>query len=160
VTGVIDEALAQLNPLVQHIIKAIGNDLLTQPHHNGLGLLDWSYNRDPAYDMTGTFALGSTVDLPKLIFHESLLPGEFTFSLSASAFAVDAPEPSAVLILAPALLGLVALRWRTAHRVENLAGTGTLRAIKQGNAALCNRWGAEPKSRFALRCWLKVVTPI
>jgi hypothetical protein len=50
VTGAIDEALAQLNPLVQHIVKAIGNDLLTQPQHNGLGLLDWSYNRDPADD--------------------------------------------------------------------------------------------------------------
>jgi hypothetical protein len=86
VTGVIDEALAQLKPLVQHVIKAIGNDLLTQPQHNGLGLLDRSYNRDPADDMTGTFTLGSTVDLPKLIFHESLLPGS-----SRSAFR---PPPS------------------------------------------------------------------
>jgi hypothetical protein len=46
------------------------------------------------------------------------------FSLSASAFAVDVPEPAAVLIFAPALLGFVALRgalrWRTAYRVGNV----------------------------------------
>jgi hypothetical protein len=39
------------------------------------------------------------------------------FDLSASAFVVDVPEPAPVLIFAPALLGLVALRWRMAHRV-------------------------------------------
>jgi hypothetical protein len=123
VTGAIDEALAQLSPFAQGIVKAIGNELLTQPQHNGLGLLDWSYNRDPADDITGTFALGSTVDLPQVLIHHSLLPGEFTFSFSASAFAVDVPEPEPALILGPALLGLLALRWRTTHRVGNIAGT-------------------------------------
>jgi hypothetical protein len=123
VTEAIDEALAPLSPEVQRIIETIGNDLLTQPQHNGLGLLDWSYNRDPAADMTGTFALGSTVDLAQTLIHESLTPGEFTFSLSASAFVVDVPEPDPVLIFAPALLGLVALRLWSARRVGTVPGT-------------------------------------
>ena len=42
------------------------------------------------------------------------------FDLSASAFVVDVPGPAPVLIFAPVLLGLVALRWRMAHRVENV----------------------------------------
>ncbi len=42
------------------------------------------------------------------------------FDLSASAFVVDVPGPAPVLIFAPALLGLVALRWRMAHRVGNV----------------------------------------
>jgi hypothetical protein len=126
ITGAIDEALAQLSPFVQGIAKAIGNDLLTQPQHNGLGLLDWSYNRDPADDMTGTFALGSTLDVAQLLdIPFSLPPGEFTFSFSASAFAVDVPEPDPMLIFVPALLGLVALRWQTAQRVGNIAGSST-----------------------------------
>ncbi len=116
VTGAVDEALSRLSPFVQGIVKAIGKQLLTQPQHNGLGLLDWSYNRDPADDLTGTFALGSTLDLPQLIIGRSLIPGEFMLSFSASAFAIDVPEPVGVLIFAPALLGLVALRWRTAQR--------------------------------------------
>ena len=120
VTGAVDEALGRVSPFVQRVIEAQVNLLLTQPQHNGLGLLDWSYNRDPADDMTGTFALGSTLDLPDLVIGRSLIPGEFMFSLSASAFAVDVPEPAALLIFAPALLGLVVLRWRTAHRVGNI----------------------------------------
>ena len=40
------------------------------------------------------------------------------FDLSASAFVVDVPGPAPVLIFAPALLGLVALRWRMAHASE------------------------------------------
>jgi len=43
------------------------------------------------------------------------------FDLSASAFVVDVPGPAPVLIFAPALLGLVALRWRMAHRVGNVS---------------------------------------
>jgi hypothetical protein len=42
------------------------------------------------------------------------------FDLSASAFVVDVPGPAPVLIFAPALLGLVALRWRMAHRVGDV----------------------------------------
>ena len=109
-----------MSALVQRIIDAKPNLLLTQPQHNGFGLLDWSYNRDPANDMTGTFALGSTLNLPDLIIGRSLIPGEFMFNFSASAFVVDVPEPVGVLLFAPALLGLMALRWRTAHRVRNV----------------------------------------
>jgi hypothetical protein len=123
VTGAIDEALGLLSPVVQRIIETIGNDLLTQPQHNGLGLLDWSYNRDPADDMTGTFALGSTLDLPQVLGIPFSLPqGDFTFDLSLSALVIDVPEPDPVLIFAPALLGLVAFRLRTARRVGNVAG--------------------------------------
>jgi hypothetical protein len=110
VTDAIEAALGRFSPGIQGIIKGIGHLLLTQPQHNGLGLIDWSYNRDPADDLTGTFAFGSTLDLPKLAIGESLIPGEFMISLSASAFAVDVPEPAAVLILTPALLALLALR--------------------------------------------------
>jgi hypothetical protein len=56
VTGAVDEALGRVSPFVQRVIEAQVNLLMTQPQHNGLGLLDWSYNRDPADDMTGTFA--------------------------------------------------------------------------------------------------------
>ena len=122
VAGAIDEALAQLSPFAQRLVKIIGNDLLTQPQHNGLGVLDWSYNRDPADDMTGTFALGSTLDLAQLVTGHSFIPLEFTFSFSASAVAVDVSEPAGVLIFAPALLGLMALRWRTAHASETSPG--------------------------------------
>jgi hypothetical protein len=115
----IDEALGRLSPFVQGVVKAIANQLLTQPQHNGLGLLDWSYNRNPANDLTGTFAIGSTLDLPKLLIGESLIPGKFTFSLSASAFAIDVPEPVALLIFAPAVLLLLALRRRNAHHIAN-----------------------------------------
>ena len=114
VTGAIDEALARLSPFEQGFIEAQVKLLLAHPQHNGFGLLDWSYNRDPADNMTGTFALGSTLDLPQLILGRSIISGEFMFDLSASAFAVDVPEPAPLLIFAPALLGLMALRWRRA----------------------------------------------
>jgi hypothetical protein len=120
VMGAIDEALGRVSPFVQGLIKAQLNLLLTQPQHNGLGLLDWSYNRDPADDLTGTFALGSILDIPDIVIGRSLIPGEFMFSFSASAFAIDVPEPVGLSIFAPALLVLVALRWRTAHRVGNV----------------------------------------
>ena len=57
----------------------------TQPQHALLGLFDWSYNRDPADDLTGTFALGSTLDLAEVLIHKSLSPGQFMLSLSVSA---------------------------------------------------------------------------
>jgi hypothetical protein len=155
----ITELLGQLNPKLPPIVEKIGDALLMNPEGEAPALFDWAYNRDPADDMTGTFALGSVLDSQRILGF-SLLPGEFTFDLSLSASVVDAPEPDPLLILAPALLGLVALRWRTAHRVENVAATGPLRVIKQDNAALCNRQGAEPKARFALRRWRQVVTPI
>lgn len=117
VTGAINEALGQLSPFVQGVVKAAGKELLTQPQHALLGLFDWSYNRDPTNDMTGTFALGSTVDLAQALIHEPLIPGEFMLSLSASAFVVDVPEPVGVLIIAPALLVLMARRWRPARRI-------------------------------------------
>ena len=50
--------------------------------------------------------------MPQLVLGRSIIPGEFMFDLSASAFVVDVPEPALVLIFAPALLGLVAPRWR------------------------------------------------
>jgi len=120
VTGAIDEALAQLSPSVRRLIEAQAQLLLKQPQHNGFGLLDWSYNRDPANDMRGTFALGSELDLPQLLLGRAIVPGEFMFSVSASAFVIDVPEPGTMLIFVPALLGLMALRWRTARRVGNV----------------------------------------
>jgi hypothetical protein len=119
VEGALDEALGRLSPGLRGIVKAIGERVLTKPQDGVFGLFDWSYNRNPADDLTGTFALGSTVDLAKLILGESVIPGEFLLSLSISAFAIDIPEPVTVLIIAPALLGLAALRRRTAHQVAN-----------------------------------------
>ena len=121
VTEAIDDALGMLSPAVQRLIEAQVKLLLTQPQHSDFGLFDWSYIRDPADDLTGTFAFGSSLDLPMLVTGHSFIPLEFTFDLSLSASVVDAPEPDPVLIFAPALLGLVALRWRTAHRVRNVA---------------------------------------
>jgi hypothetical protein len=69
--------------------------------------------------MTGTFALGSTLDVAKLLHIDfPIPPGENTFDFSASAFVVDLPEPVSGLIVARAVLGLVLLRRRTAtgHR--------------------------------------------
>ena len=123
VTEAIDDALGMLSPVVQRLIEAQAKLLLTQPQHSNFGLFDWSYIRDPADDLTGTFAFGSSLDLPMLVTGHSFIPLEFTFDLSLSASVVDAPEPDPVLIFAPALLGLVALRWRTAHRVRNVAET-------------------------------------
>jgi hypothetical protein len=118
VTGAIDEALGRLSPFLQTLVRTLGNDLLTMPQHSfGLGLLDWSYNRDPADDLTGTFAIGSTIDLPQALIGRSLIPGEFMLDFSASAFVVDVPAPAGLLILAPAVLVLVALRWGTTRRV-------------------------------------------
>ncbi|MGE0258731.1 MAG: hypothetical protein AB7H71_08175 [Alphaproteobacteria bacterium] len=111
----IDEALGQLSPFVQNLVKTVGNELLTQPQHALLGLFDWSYNRDPLDDMTGTFALGSTLDLAQLLIHESLVPGQFALGLSVSAFAIDVPEPGGITILVSALLGFAAL-WRRIGR--------------------------------------------
>lgn len=63
---------------------------------------------------------GSTIDLAQELIGRSVIPREFMLSLSASAVVIDIAEPGAMLIFAPALLGLVALRWRTAHRVGTL----------------------------------------
>lgn len=124
VTGAIDEALGRFSPFLQNFLRTVGNDLLTMPQHAFLGLLDWSYNRDPADDLTGTFALGSTVDLAQELIGRSLIPGEFRLGFSASASAVDVPAPAGLLLLAPAVLVLVALRWRTTRRVGNVIRTG------------------------------------
>ena len=121
VTEAIDDALGMLSPAVQQLVEAQAKLLLTQPQRNNFGLFDWSYIRDPADDLTGTFAFGSTLDLPMLVTGHSFIPLEFTFDLSLSASVVDAPEPASVLTFVPALLALVALRWRTAHRVGNVA---------------------------------------
>ena len=130
VTEAIDDALGMLSPVVQRLIEAQAKLLLTQPQHSDFGLFDWSYIRDPADDLTGTFAFGSSLDLPMLVTGHSFIPLEFTFDLSLSASVVDAPEPDPVLIFAPALLGLVALRWRTAHASET-----SLRPNTAGNEA-------------------------
>jgi len=123
VTEAIDNALGMLSPAVQRLIEAQAKLLLTQPQHSQFGLFGWCYIRDPSDDLTGTFAFGSSLDLPMLVTGHSFIPLEFTFDLSLSASVVDAPEPDPVLIFAPALLGLVALRWRAAHRVRNVAET-------------------------------------
>jgi hypothetical protein len=124
VTEAIADTFGMLSPAVQRLIEIQAMALLNDPQHSLFnGVLDWSYNRDPVDDLTGTFALGSGLDLFQLITGQSLVPLEFTFSFSASAFAIDVPEPGAMLIFAPALLGLLALRWRMAHRVGNIAGT-------------------------------------
>lgn len=116
-----DKALGLVPPGVQPIVKNIINFLLTEPQHALLGLLDWSYNRDPGNDMTGTFALGSTLDVLKVLNIDfPVPPGENTFGFSASVFVLEVPEPVGVLILAPAVLGLVALRRRAAHRVGDV----------------------------------------
>jgi len=70
--------------------------------------------------MTGIFALGSRVDLAQELIGRSVDPGEFMLSFSAPAFVVDVPELVPALIFAPAVLALVALRRRTAHRVGNV----------------------------------------
>lgn len=135
-TGVIDDALAQLSPVLQHIVMTIGNKLLTDDQFAFLGLFDWAYNRDPADDMTGTFALGSTLDLAQLIVGRPVTPLDFTFDFSASAFVI--PEPSTILIFASALLGLVALRRRDGdpHRKCPLSGPqGTIFFGKMGDSA-------------------------
>jgi hypothetical protein len=72
------------------------------PLHNGFGLLHWAYNRDPAEDLTGTFALGSELDLPQPVLGRSIIPGEFMSAFRSPPFAIDVPEPDAVLKFARA----------------------------------------------------------
>lgn len=113
-----DKAFGLVPKGLQSIVKNLLNALVTQPQHATLGLLDWSYNRDPADDMTGTFAFGSTLNIAKILGTDfDLPPGESTFGLSVSAYVFDVPEPAAALILAPAVLGLVLLRRRAPRRV-------------------------------------------
>jgi hypothetical protein len=140
VTGAVDEALGRVSPFVQRVIEAQVNLLLTQPQHNGLGLVDWSYNSDPADNMTGTFALGSTLDVPDLVIGRSLIPGEFMFSLSASAFAVDVPEPAPLLIFVPALLG----RWRCGGGRRTASETSS--ELAPGPIFFSAKWRATPET--------------
>ncbi|MBV9202932.1 MAG: hypothetical protein JOY83_24975 [Alphaproteobacteria bacterium] len=74
VTEAIDDALGMLSPAVQRLIEAQAKLLLTQPQHSNFGLFDWSYIRDPADDLTGTFAFGSSLDLPMLVTGHSFYP--------------------------------------------------------------------------------------
>lgn len=92
------------------LVKLVVHTLLTKQELNTGGLFDYIYNFDPSNKLDGTFAVGSYKDWATLI---GFRPGEFppgTAALTASVSVFAAPEPSTLLMLGTALVGLAWLR--------------------------------------------------